>query len=249
MQKHAIAVICLYPDVIWMEFINKITNYDIYLVIDDNTKNYNNIHKETYPNIYFVQIDNDECIKCGFQKISHTAERYERLTAWDKVLYFFSCINNSYENVWIFEDDLFFHNEKVLIDIDNKYPTSDLLSADLTLNGEWYHYGQLYNPIYNNIDELKKDNANLYHGLMCACRVSNQLFMRLKEFASKHTFLFFIEMCLPTLAKYNGLVCETGDVFSKIFYRHDFSKEDINKTDFFHPVKDINLHLEYRNTL
>ena len=40
MNTKCISLICYKPNDIWVEFLSKFTKYDIYLIIDDNSKDY-----------------------------------------------------------------------------------------------------------------------------------------------------------------------------------------------------------------
>ena len=44
MNNNCICLICYKPNDIWFDFLSKFTKYDIYIIIDDNTKDY----KEQY---------------------------------------------------------------------------------------------------------------------------------------------------------------------------------------------------------
>ena len=83
-----------------------------------------NKYIEKYPSIKFITFDNDKCIEEGFQNSSHMENSsliFNRVIAWDKGLYYFSRLETKYDNVWFFEDDVFFYNEKTIEKIDNLF--------------------------------------------------------------------------------------------------------------------------------
>jgi hypothetical protein len=91
-MKNAVCLITLEPHEVWLEFLNTFTNYDVYVVADDNTKNYNDLYKQKYNNINFIQIDNEKCIKDGYKNMNYIAIK-KIVTGWEKGIYYFSKIN------------------------------------------------------------------------------------------------------------------------------------------------------------
>jgi hypothetical protein len=120
---------CVKPNEIWIEFLSKFTKYDIYIILDDNSRDYKrdyykfqftNNKYTTFTNVInIIQIDDLECEKNGFSE-STTVTIPKKVTSWDKAIYYFSSINKNYDKVWFFEDDVFFHNEQSLLNIDSK---------------------------------------------------------------------------------------------------------------------------------
>lgn len=62
MSQKAICLVTFKPNKIYLDFLNKFDTYDIYIIIDDNENNYNDI-KIQYPKLNFVQIMNEECVQ------------------------------------------------------------------------------------------------------------------------------------------------------------------------------------------
>lgn len=132
MNNNCVCLICYKPNDIWVDFLSKFTKYDIYIIIDDNSvSNYKEQYSK-FSNINIIQINDNECKKNGFINMNFTIKM--DITAWEKSLYYFSSINTQYTNVWFFEDDVFFYDEKCLLDIDSKYNNSDLLSNSYSEN-------------------------------------------------------------------------------------------------------------------
>ena len=119
----------------------------------------------------------------------------KEITAWDKSLYYFSSINTEYEKVWFFEDDVFFHDEESLLNIDSKYDNSDLLSNSYyeNLNGhknDW-HWDRIdirFEPPY-------------YCAMVCCVRISSNLLSKIRNYANEHHTLFFLEALFSTICK------------------------------------------------
>jgi hypothetical protein len=61
-----VCLICLKPNSIWFDFLSTFTKYDIYVIIDDNSKSY----KEDFikfSNIHIIQINNEDCARMGLK--------------------------------------------------------------------------------------------------------------------------------------------------------------------------------------
>ena len=128
-MKQAIGLIVNKPNENYLDFLNNFTNYDIYIIIDDNSIDHGNIYCKQYSNLNFFQINNNICASKGYIN-SSTMGLKKLVSGWDKALYLFNIIHlrNKYNYVWLFEDDVFFYNEKTIEDIDKNYPYYDLLA-------------------------------------------------------------------------------------------------------------------------
>lgn len=237
----AICLISHYPNNVWIDFLKNFELYDIYIIVDDNSINYQEKYSHnSYKNIFFIQIYNNEHINNGYCDRDFPNEK---LSGWHKALYFFSKLNNTYEHVWFFEDDVFFYSEKTINDIDKIYPYSDLLSSPLSINSNgskdfWHWY---------------KININLeppyYNGMVCAVRMSNKLLTHISNYVDNNKSLFYIEALFPTLAKYNILKCDIPIEMEYIYFRHNFRMTDMTCNYIYHPLKNISLHDPLRTIL
>jgi len=239
-NKYCICLIAYKPNIIWLEFLNKFKNYDIYIMIDDNTIDYAKQYNKIYPNLNIIQIDNDECENNGFVN-SSTIEMDKKVIAWDKGLYYFSNkIYDKYDYVWFMEDDVFLYNEETLLNIDSKYRDYD----DLLLPGihnqddpwKWHRIEILFPPPY-------------YRNVICAVRMSKLLLNEINKYAQENKTLFFIEAMFPTICKYKNLKLNVIDELSTIVWRHNYTIEHINKLKLYHPIKDIESHKYFRETI
>lgn len=241
MNKTSICLICYKPADIWVEFLSKFTRYDIYIIIDDNSKDYKEEYSK-FTNVNIIQIDDNECKTNGFVNMNHTIKK--DITAWEKSVYYFSTINTRYDNIWMIEDDVFFYNEETLLLIDSKYDNSDLLSRE---------FNNTYKGGPKNFWQWGIININFkppyYRCMVCCIRVSRNLLSKIKDYANKNKKLFFLEALFPTLCKINNMKHNTSSEFKNAVFRKMYEDADINKNDLFHPVKDMTQHTYYRDII
>jgi len=65
-------------------------------------------------------------------------------------------------------------------------------------------------------------------------------------YATKYKTLFFLEALFPTLCKKYKLHYDTPKELNQIIYRKDYTANDIDKTMIYHPVKNIEHHIKFR---
>ena len=240
-MKNAFGLICFQPKEIWCDFLNKFTDYSIFLIIDDNDFDLNNFIK-LYKNISFIKIESSKCELNGFIYLNYSqAECGKKIIAWEKALYYFSVENNLYNNVWLLEDDVFFHDETTLLNIDKKFPLDDLLSNSFLENSyekkdDWYHWGRF------NIEFPLPH----YRGMMCAVRLSKNLINKINEYAKKYNTLFFLEALFPTITIKNNLKFNNPEELKEIHWKSEFEKNNILKANLYHPVKNFDNHIIFR---
>jgi len=240
MNNSCICLICHKPNNIYLDFLKTFTSYDIVVVIDDFSINYYNdeYYQKEYPNFVFVQLDNVNCMENGFQMANLALNKM--VSGWDKAIYFFSFYYKEYDYIWYIEDDIFFYNENVFQNIDMKYPDSDLLvkQIDERDDEKW-----LWDAVINHLPEPH------YNSLVCVCRVSKQLLSCIYDYVKKYKQLIFIEMLFTSVAKANNLKCDCPHELVPVIYRYDWNVNNVNKLQLFHPVKDLILQAEMRETL
>ena len=237
-----ICVIFHKPNYLYMDFLNTIQGYDIVVVIDDESEKYYEKNKEffdtKYPRLMIAQFNYVNCIEEGFQLSNFTLNKI--VSGWDKALYFFYLLyhnridtKNKYQHVWFIEDDVFFNDANILKNIDANYPKSDLLTKPFEnkKKGEW---------LWDIIDVPLKEPH--YNTLVCACRMSFKLLCHIFKYAETYKKLMFIEAMFPTIAMKSNLQCDFPEELNTILYRHDWHYNEMNKTNIFHPVKNIDFH-------
>jgi hypothetical protein len=235
--KNKIALICFKPNDIYLDFLNKFSNYEVYIIIDDNSVNYSALYFTKYNNLKFIQMLGEICINYGFTNVNQIGVK-KRVSGWDKALCYFAFNTNVNDKVWFVEDDVFFHSEDTLLKIDAKYPDYDLLSncdfKPVTNMNEWlWRFIQIKQP------------GPYYCGMMCAIRLSQNVLDKIRDYATLNKELFFLEALFPTLSK--ELNCCCPDELKTVVFRHYYTYEKVyNKNNIYHPVKNILKHEEFR---
>jgi hypothetical protein len=238
-MKNAICIIGRKPNLIWLEFLSSFRVYDTYIVLDDNSENYSLQYATSFPTIHIIQIENDECAASGFKNMNNLIFKKE-ITGWEKALFHFSG-NEDYDNVWFFEDDVFFHSETTIKKIDLKFENTDVLTAP-------YHTSQTGREWWWPHIKINYD-LPYYKAMVCGVRVSCSALLSIKDYATKNQTLFFLEALFPTLAfKYN-LSYGRPKKMIQIYFKHTWRLYNLNKNNIFHPVKNIGLHKEAREAL
>jgi hypothetical protein len=240
--KNCVCILTVNACDIWMNFLDKFVNYDVYIVCDTNKVDYKRLYQTQYPRVKVIQIVNSEADKFGFCNSSSAISPLQKVNAWDKALYYFSVVNTSYEHVWFIEDDVYFYNEHTIVNIDNKYPDQDLLCNKIIpksddMKSTWFWHWPLFTI---NLPEPH------FRAMVCASRLSKKLLACIHNYANQNKSIFFLETLFPTVALHYNLKYDTPDEFTHVEYRHDWLAEDINTTHFFHPMKNLNSHVDNR---
>lgn len=234
---NAICLITFQPKKIWCDFINQFHRYKIFVIIDDN--NFNCLgFQNSYKNITFVQIDNKKCEACGYLDTNFTL--HKKISGWDKALYYFGVENTNNNNIWFIEDDVYFYNEETMLNIDKQYVNSDLLSNNCGKNEKGENKDWLWHRININFA------PPYYCGMMCAVRFSKQMRTAINEYARIHKTLFFLEALFPTIAAKHNLRHDYPNELTDIHYRRKFQIENINRHKLYHPVKELDKHILFR---
>lgn len=226
------------PSEIWLSFLAKFVNYDVYIVCDSNKIKYTT----EFPNVKIIQIVNSDAANAGFTNSSSAISPMQTVNAWDKALYYFCKLNRSYENVWFFEDDVYFYNEFTIARLDETYKDQDLLCNKITpksddMKSTWFWHWPLFTI---NLSEPH------FRAMVCVTRMSKRLLAHIANYAHQNKTIFYLETLFPTIALHHNLTYETPDEFKNVIYRHDWVAEDINTTHFYHPMKNLNSHVDNR---
>ena len=243
-KKRAIALIVKEPTEIYLDFLATFVSYDVYIIIDSDKSMLH--YQKKYKMLNIIQFDKKLCVKYGFKNVNYIGIR-KPVSGWDKALLFFSIIiPNMYKQMWFIEDDVFFLEEKVLTNLDEKYENQDLL-ANCDFQKQTTNNIKEEPWVWSLIDiKIAKPH---YCGMMCATRMSKPLLQGIRWYATKYKTLFFLEALLPTITKHFGLTHFRPEELTMVTYRQEFNEEtDVSKlkTSVFHPIKDINKHKELR---
>ena len=228
-------------------FAEKLSDYfKVFIFVDDN--DFKVIENEK---INFIQIDNEECKKNNyiFTEETFISNDYNRkqLSSWDKCLYYFNCIYDNYDNIWIIEDDVFIPSVDALININDKYNNSDLITAankkgtaEDGINNVWHwRYALMI------FDEP------VYCSMVCCCRLSKKLLLEIKKNVERFQLVPLNEFLFNTLAMKNDMIVSNPIELSTIVFRHDWTIKDFKEhPDYlYHPIKDYNNHNSYRKMI
>ena len=239
-MNNIICILSYFPNHIYCDFYNKFLNYKIYIIVDKNInlEEFKNIYK----NIKFLKLNTDICIEKNY--INSCQEIYYNLPksiSWDKALYIFCEFELEFDNIWFMEDDVFFKNEYTILNIDNKYNKSDLLTKEWL---EDYKYDKNYS-VWEYI-KLKGFSEPYYLTEIACCRLSKKFLNHIKYYVDKYKTMHCLEAFFPTLCIKNNLILEEAKELNTVKYRHNFEKKYITHTNVYHPIKEYQKHLEFR---
>jgi len=244
-MKNAICIITFKPNEKkeYLEFVNSFENYDIYIIVDDNSHDYKE-EIELYRNCNFIQVKDDLCMNAGFKNLGKLTLGKE-VAGWDKAIYYFSKINTSHPHVWFLEDDVYFHSEKTILNADEKYKEEDILCRSYYECNDRNSENWLWKKIYIKFD------PPYYASMMCATRLSKRYLEVVTKYVNKYKSLFFLEAFFPTIAKrYKIKTIDNPVELSNITYDTPItSYESFNKDFLYHPAKDLKAHSTYRTQM
>ena len=236
--KIAVCVLSRYYNETWIQFLNSFTLYDTFFVIDDNSVQYPIVNGKTK----IIQISNNDCEKFNYYN-SSIVSNLPHIVSWDRALYYFNKCDTSYDHIWFLEEDVFIMSENVLENINQQYPTSDLLSAFNEIN----ETGNIYHGWNHWINVIHRIGTPWSHSLISASRLSRRLMDRIDEYVQDRPLLF-IEALFNTLALHNDYIIDNPDEMKEtITYNKKWDREQIDKTKIYHPFKKIEDHEYIRN--
>lgn len=239
-SRIAIALLCIKPHIDHINFLKDLPGYEIYFICDSNEQ----LDEPPAPHIHFIQINDEECRNSKYINAAITV--HKEITSWDKSLYYFCKLNKNYSYIWFIEDDVFIPEESTIHNIDIKYPGADLVvgghSENKTGDMGW-HWGSVWERAKHRID------LPWYSAMVCSVRMSRTLLDCLAKEIERQERVLFVEMFFNTVAAHNSLIVTVAPELSTIHYRKDWDGNEFNKTNLFHPIKDISTHNEIRTNL
>ena len=231
------------PNELFYNFIKQLPDKkNTYICIDDNNYDIPNFNYD----INIIKIDNLICEKDGFK---NTHSRIKGATSREKAFYFFYKMNIDFDYIWFIEEDVFIPTIDTIKDIDTKYTNEDLLvrSHEVIYNKKDDWHWPLVNNQLENIMEMPYAWAK--GAGICAVRCSKKMLDCIARHAEKHKTLFFCEVLFNTIAHKNNLLVNAIDELQTIRWRVDWQQNDIKSTNLYHPVKNIDIHYEFRKNL
>jgi hypothetical protein len=270
--KNAVCVIGKDYNKNWISFLAKFKEYDTYFVVDNNSNNYK--ENTEFPNVSIIQIDDSICSTLGYTNMCNiwkweTARpklrrklKFKTVGGWEKAVYYFANINTSYNHVWFVETDLFFKSERSFMVLDNnkKHQNSHLIIHKIKKNeadqSNMVYPNTWWWPILYQQNHLKF-TSGFFHSLPTPTRASKELLSKIKEFATTHNNLFFLEALFLMICKHNNLsfaslpkkmsFCQPSKELHEKIKDKMFDSNFYNA--FFHPIKNTDEHVILRKKL
>lgn len=204
---------------------------DVVIMLD---KNYDNLELP-YLQIKDMKNTNYSNVLIGMGK-KLQGDKYTN--SWSKAMYYYRDLDA--DNVWFIEYDVFIPNIDLLLSI-NQHKEHLLVKDNIRYTGkkgEWSHWTRFKQ---HKIDVF---GDNLYHSMVCICRVSKELIKLVDEFATKYKKLFYHEILFNTLAENNNLSIKLVNELKKVVFMDNrkskgYGLEDVCNNYIYHPVKDL----------
>jgi hypothetical protein len=222
----------------YFQFCKSIYNpfYKFYICVDKHSD-----YKST-DKIEIIDIDKNICEEAGFKGcVTYFPENHA--CSRDKALYYFCRIITIHSKIWFIEDDVFFYSLQTIKAIDDHYPHADLLSNNNNIKTnrklDWqnkWHWPRIF----------KQSKLPPPYGtsMICAIRVSKKLLAHIDRYVRVSKTLFVDEALFNTISLQANLVTKTPTELSTIMFRKNWTNDEINKTNLYHPIKQF-----YRQTL
>lgn len=247
----AVVFLCKEPKIGTIDFADKLIQSgfkNTYIVSDEKTNReieFETNKEKTKATV--IRVNDAFCAKQGYagtNKSDSGVVLNKDVIAMDKFLYAFCEIKTEFDFIWVFEDDVFIPNEKVLLDLTENAVEYDLICANNTLRGnnqmDW-HWRSI--PDY-----VSKPH---YCSMVCAMGISRRLLNEVRLFSQKHKHLIFSEILFSTLANASKFKIVCPFEFKTIVWLADWHLEIIYQLEnnLFHPMKDIDKHKEVRSKI
>jgi hypothetical protein len=187
-------------------------------------------------------MDNAEAEREGFKNCVQCLPN--KACSRDKALYYFARTDQSYEQIWFIEEDVFVPTVTTISDIDAKYPEGDLLTSSHSTDAETRNWPHWKHIVQTNGIKLPPPYAR---SMICAIRVSRAMLCAVDAYATAHNNLFMDEVLFNTLAIHNNLSVVPIAELTTIHYRHAWKLSDIQPTHLYHPVKKVARQVAWRN--
>ena len=253
-SQNIVCFLTVRPNKTFLDFCDSLhSHYNVFVCVDDNSYK---VPKTQHCNI--IQINNNTSKNAGFHNILgyYNKKFKNKSISRDKALYYFyhNLPKNKY--VWFIEEDVFIPQINTLINIDNKYPQTDLLckqnliynNIQDTIKPKWYHWQHVFND----------SNLNFPYGrsMICAIRCSYNLIQLIGKHAEKYGKLYVDESIFNTIALQNNLSIITPKELQNILFRKkvkgrngDWDISEIKPTHLYHPFKDTYKQQHFRTLL
>jgi len=245
-QKVAVVFLTNRPSKETMEFaheVNSNTSFSVFVVVDDP-------EYKIPAHVDLCVTMEDEYAKangyfgCNIAK-GHTHINKD-VIAWDKFVFIFGEIYNSFDFVWVFEDDVFIPSVETIKSINRKYAST----YDLVTPNNFYHDPKLPND-WHWPSIIKEISAPHYFSMVCAMGLSRKLFQKIVKHKKEAGNLFHIEAMFNTIAMQNNLKVIDAFEFKSIVWKGEWSINEflLLPDNVFHPKKETSEHPTYRKNI
>lgn len=254
--SYSLCFLCVAPP---KEFLNSLVQFTqtqpVYVLCDNNEYNppdsldYKTVRitekdaSISYPvnpgTLYIVQIEDAICGKGGYINSASTIPK--KPSAWDKALYYF-CEKNMAQHVWFVEEDVFVPRADIFDEMNARYPNTDFVTKQ--------HVSETEDPeFFWWFDAEGKMERPYYRSLVCAARLSRNLFNEIAKIAKEKRTVCFVETLFSTIVEQKKLTKEIAPELQSVIFRHDWTKDTVHRNGLFHPVKDVKDHIAFREHL
>jgi len=225
------------------------TDFGVFVIEDNEEGEAGKILPQDENTILF-RVNSDKCKENGYYgtNIKGATHIDKEVVAMDKFLYLFSHKSNwtygEYDNVWVFEDDVFIPSVETIINLNEKYKTQDLVTPrnepKLDNVPDW-HWRFIFDKIF----------PPYFSSMACAIMVSKKMLKEISIYVSIEESLFYVEAFFNTLAMQATLPVTDAKELKSIVWQGEWNIEHFNNlpNNCFHPKKDIENYGYYRAEL
>ena len=242
-NQTAVCFLCVCPKPRFIHFAEEMAKYHSVFIVCDK------LDCETPPSdkVKFLKIADKDCLDAGFNNSADPS--FKAVIAQDRAMYYFSTIDTTFKYVWFIEDDVYIPRPFMLHELDKAYGDVQLIISS--------HVSREKAAAWNwwPLADASPLKGNFHHSMACVIRLSKTMLQKVREFANTHKRLVFVEFMFNTIAANNNLSVATPQQLSKIVWKYqqqtDWPSEEVlyKDTNIFHPIKDTELHSDYRARL
>jgi len=245
-MKTAVVFLSTKPSIETLKFADEVydkSKFDVFVVVDDCE------YKLPYVSSKHVAyaVEDKECKNYGYvgSNIAKGQTHIDKdVIAWDKFLFIFCEVLQSYDYLWVFEDDVFIPFVNTIAKLHDNYSSYDLVTpnnfakTDNVMDWHWKSIMSRIKPPY-------------HYSMVCAMGISKRLLDKVKEYKQKHNCLFHIEAMFNTIAMQSGFKCAAPLELKSIVWMGEWSINEflLLPNNVFHPKKETKEHPEYRKRI
>lgn len=242
-KRQAVVFLCtnLHDEIVkFANQIYKLTDFEVFLVLDSNEK------IENTNDFSIIQVDSSVCLNAGYIGCNPKGKTHiqKDVISWDKFFYSFCNEILDFDFVWIFEEDVFIPSIECIVNINRKYSHYDLVTPN--------NFKKTDNiPDWHWKDIFEKINPPYFFSMVSACGISNNILNQIKKFVETNRYLIHHEVLLNTLANQNNLKVITANELKSVVWLGEWGIDEFVRlpNNFFHPRKDIENYSYIRESI